>query len=423
MSGDWLSPVYTREDKQGFYAKLRPYKLGTDGNDPTTSNLPDDQIKFSIMRVPQFVREAMSIWGMGYVLREKWADPRISALGATFILEVIGNRETFDSWRQEMLDALEAADEVGDGPVRAVCRRAVLEYVDVRSYRRIIGEGNRPVCHFPGDALRTMNIGGGWSGTISEVCEVTFPGAVVNRNFKPGNMLENFAAFVNAMASIPRDQREGTTNNSVVTIYSESENDLGADLNKICHYIDTVEGAELSMLGHIILTNNNHSRYIMLSIFLSSARLGNISLRKIGFREVWLSNAIEFATRMAVPSGSLSMSSVDRDLRINSAVDQLWDSISVVDEDQTETSTEKAQLLLNRFLQRECMEITWRRADPTVMWGICVGYFRAMIGIDGMAEWIMEADTFKHIQARSDDKEYQWLEEIYASVPKQGRPM
>ncbi|KAF3931644.1 hypothetical protein ABW20_dc0106551 [Dactylellina cionopaga] len=435
LNGDWHAPIYVQEDKKAFYAKLRPYKLGADGSDPTTSHLPDDQIKLSGMSVSRFVREAMNseynitkgylrnawLWGMGYVLREKWADPRISALSATFILEVIGNRVTFDIWRQEMLDALEAADGVADGPIRAVCRRAVLEYIDVRSYRRIIGQGNRPVCHFPGNALMTMGIGGGWSGTTSEVCEVAFPGSIVN--FEPGGMLENFAAFANAIASIPRDQREGTTNNSIVTIYSEPGNDLGTDLGKICNYIDTTEGAVLSMLGHVLLTNDNHSRYIMLSVFLSSARLGNISLKRIGFRDSWLSNAIKFANKMVVPSGSLSMPRSDREKRIGRAVDHLWDYIKVADEDRTETSTETSQLILNRFLQKESMEVCWRRADPTVMWGICVGYFRAMCGIEGIADFIMRADSFKHICARSDDRELSWFQEIYASAPKQGRPM
>ncbi|KAJ6256888.1 hypothetical protein Dda_8758 [Drechslerella dactyloides] len=435
MGGDWYNPVYIQEDKTSFYSKLRPYKLGTDGSDPTTSNLPEDQLKFSIMSVPQFVKEAMSseynitkgylrnswLWGMGYVLRERWADPRITALGATFILEVIGNRKTFDIWRQQMLDALEAADKVSDGPTRAVCRRTVLEYVDVRSYRRIIGQGNRPVYHFPGDALRTMSIGGGWSGTISEVCEVTFPGSI--SKFEPGGMLESFAAFANAMASIPRDQREGTTNNSIISIYSEPGNDLATDLTRICKYIDATEGPELSMLGHLMLTNNNHSRYIMLSVFLSAIQLGNISLANMNFQDIWLANAIKLVDRMAVPTGSLLVSRLNREQRIRNAISRLWEPIKVADEDHTEASVEASQLELNKFLQTECMEICWRRADPTVMWGTCLGYFRTMCDIDGIADLIMQGDTFKHIRVKSDGYEPDWLREIYAWSPKQRQPM
>ncbi|KAJ6258359.1 hypothetical protein Dda_6399 [Drechslerella dactyloides] len=236
--GNVRSPTYVRENKEAFYGKYRQPLFGSDGHDPTTANLTDDLKNISKYTIHQLIQAAMEseskktsgflrcawVWGIGYVLRDQFADERVIAPVGLAITEMISSCEQLEILRQQCLDIQEKADEKDDSALRSVARRSMIEYLDVRCLRRITGHGHEPVVKFPRDALSTLNFGGGWAGMVYECAVQVFPGLMPP--YTPGNMTEHFAAMANTIASLPRDQLE-TTGHTLIPVYTSLDADWG----------------------------------------------------------------------------------------------------------------------------------------------------------------------------------------------------
>lgn len=429
--GDWRKPNYTQESKEAFYAMMRKPLgvVGTDRVDPTTHNLAADLAATAtkspkdIMQVVRRTERTMVTgiarvawsWGYGYILHESVGDQRVAVqIASSMALELQQSYTSFEVIRQHMLDQQAAVDIQDDGSVRADARRSMIEFFDIRTRRRISGGGNGPVVLYEGDGLATLAAGGGWCGCVFEISAMVFPGLMAT--YTPLSMMEKTVAMTNAIASLPRDQREGTTN-ALIPIYKEVSGDLDADLAAICSYLDTAGGEQLAIVGHFVAVTNNHSRYIMLAVFLASARLSPIPLMTNVFHGSWQDKAASFAKRMPVPVGCISTPQTDRELRINEAINNLWSFIQLADSKGTDDSIQSMQRAFHQFVDEEVMGICWRTADPAVLWAVCAGLFWTMLKIDGMAELLLRGDSFKSLYVESEGFEDLWLREIYKSKP------
>ncbi|KJZ68393.1 hypothetical protein HIM_12218 [Hirsutella minnesotensis 3608] len=405
---------------------MRKPLWGTQGSDPTTAKLTDDLVLTGAKSANDIVRGAMRsefevttgflrtiwVWGLGYVLRERIADWRVGVLLGTGALELTSNYTVFEALRQEMLNNEATADETGDSLLRADARRAVLEFYNLRSFRRITGRGNSPVASYEGDALATLTAGAGWAGPCYEIATLVFP--ELECHYTPLGMMEKMAAMTNAIASLPRDQREGTTN-ALIPVYTELAGDLAADLMRLCDYIDTADGQELSIIGHHVAATNNHSRYSLLAVFLAAARLGKVSLATGGFCDVWTAKAITYTRKIRVPIGCVSTPQEDRKLRIVHAVSRLWIYIQLADQDGTDGFIELAQRALHKFVDEEVQGICWRRVDPAVLWAVAAALFWTMSNVDSMGKLLLRGDRFKSLYVETEGFEDVWLREIYDS--------
>lgn len=428
--GDWRKPSYGQESMESFYEKMRkPLGVGgVDGADPTTINLTDDLALAGTKSVEEIVQLMMRseftmvtgflrlawVWGLGYVLHERVADWRVSIVIGAAALDLTADYTSFEVLRQEMLDHQIIADTTDDSILRADARRALLDFYNVRTFRRISGDGNSPVARYEGDGLASITAGGGWGGCVYEIATLVFPG--LKCRYTAHSMMEKTMAMTNAIASLPRDQREGTTN-ALIPIYEEVSGDLAADLMTICNYMAIADGDELSMVGHHVAITNNHSRYSMLAVFLAAARLGTVSLTTCGVHDTWIEKAIAFAKKMPVPISCMSAPQEDRELRIVDAINRIWIHIELAEKNGTDDSIESAQRALHRFVDEEVMGICWQRADPAVLWAVCAALFWAMLRVDGMAKLLLRGDIFKSLYVETEGFEDVWLREIYESKP------
>ncbi|KAI9896763.1 hypothetical protein N3K66_007785 [Trichothecium roseum] len=430
-NGEWPLPTYERVDKAAYYAELRKPLMGGGGkgDDRTTANLTGDLANFGRQTAEKVVRGAMRseheqtngfhrciwVWGMGYVLREKYADKRVVVAVGTGVAELTTTYEQYEASRQELLDYEEEADDLDDSELRACARRSLLEYFNDRTFRRITKGENTPSIVFPENALLTLTIGGNWVGAVYELATMAFP--ELSRDYVPVPQLEDISAITNTIASSPRDQREGTTN-SMISIYTNSTSSLADDLVKICAYLDTTEGPELSLAGHFVAANNNHSRYIMLAVFLAAARHGNVSFADDSFRQTWLSKSLELGDKIKVPEGCLATPRKEWESRITAAVDRMWPFIETANKENTESSIQAAQRALHRFVDEELQRTCWRTADPTVLWATCVALFLGLCKIEGIAELLLEGGAYKSLYVEGEGHEDEWLKEVYASKPE-----
>ena len=429
MEGDWHSPAFVQVDKSAYYEDLRRPILGGRGSDPTTENLSQDLAHIGANTIKQIVKAAMRselqqadgfirtiwVWGMGYVLREKYSDSRVVVAVGTGGPEMTSDQSQFEAVRQEMLDYEELADHKGDGPLRATARRSVVEYFSIRSFRRIAGQGNSPVVQDESNALYTMTIGGGWAGAVYELATIVFPD-LAEVEYAPPRTLEHVTAMANAIASLPRDQREGTTN-ALIPIYEGSTSKLADDLATLCDYVDTVKGGELSMVGHFVAANNNHARYIMLAVFLAAARIGRVSFKEAGVLETWKMKSLEFYKKSEVPEGCVTWPDDERERGIAEMIDALWPKIEAAGNDGSDEGFKDAQRALHRVVDEKLQSICWRMQDPVVLWAPMAALFYTLCKVDGMAGLLMQGDSFKSLKVQSDGFEKEWLDKIYASGP------
>lgn len=425
--GDWRKPNYVRENKEAFYAEMRKPLEVIDGADPTTLNLSED-LALAGTKSPEEFRQIILrtestmitgivrcvwIWGLGYIFHEKIADDRIFLIiGPTAVMELAKDYLSFEKLRQDNLIRQAAVDTIDDSTVRADSRRALLEYFDLRTFHRISGRGNRPVAQYKGNGLESITTGGNWAGSVYEVATLVFPR--LKSTYTAISMLDKTVAIMNALASLPRDQREGTTN-GLIPIYFDVSGDLKADLLAICDYLDTTDGEQLAMMGHFVAANNNHSRYIMLAVLLAATRLGRIPLKKAGFHETWHEKAAAFAKRINLPVDCMSTPQVDREHRIADAINNIWNHIQFAEFDGTDATIKSAQRALHQFIDEEVMGICWKRADAVVLWAVCASLFWNLIKLDRVAEFLLCGDGFKSLHVESDGYEDVWLREIYKS--------
>jgi hypothetical protein len=355
------------------------------------------------------------IWAMGYLLRENISDWRVAVIFGTGPLEVTSTYTGFESLRQEMLDFESAADDLDDSELRADARRTMIAYYNVRSFRRITGLGNSPVASYKGDALSTLAVGGGWTGICYEAASLVFPD--LRSNYSRLGMMEKMAAMTNAISSLPRDQREGSTN-ALIPVYSDPTVDLAEDFIKICDWLEIADGRELSIVGHYVAATNNHSRYIMLAVFLAAARLGRVSLETASFDQIWTAKAIVYGKRMQVPPGCISTTQEEREPRIVEAVSRLWVHIQTAQVEGTDNAIQWAQRQYHRVVDEEVQGIYWKQKDPVVLWAVSAALYRSMLGVGGMAKLLLRGDSFKSLEVPSDGFEDVWLREIYNGAPK-----
>ena len=425
--GDWRKPIYDRASKDVFYTTMRQPLGGAPGADPTTARLTHDLILTSAKSASDIVQGAMRsefevtagylrtiwVWGLGYVLRDRIADWRVGVPLGTGALELTSDYERFEALRQEMLDNEASADATDDSMMRADARRAMLEYYNIRTFSRVTGCGNSPAVSFDGDALATLTAGGGWAGPCYEIATLVFP--ELNCRYTPLGMMEKTAAMANAIASLPRDQREGTTN-ALIPIYTVLNGDLGADLMIISEYIDMTDGRELSIVGHHVAATNNHSRYSMLAVFLAATRLGSISLFSSGFGNRWTAKAVAFAKKILVPTDCVSRPQEDREQYIVDVVSRLWGHVQLADQDDSSHTIDLAQRALHRFVDEEVQGICWRKKDPAILWAVCAAFFKTMLDVDGMANLLLQGDSFKTLYVETEAFENVWLREIYTKL-------
>jgi hypothetical protein len=350
------------------------------------------------------------VWVLGYVLHERVADWRVGLQMATLPCELTTDYAWYEALRQESLDHEAIANESGDSTIRADARRSVIEYYSERSFYRITGLGNQPVARYSGDALATLAAGGGWVGVRYEHATLVFP--ELQHGYTRIDMIDKMSAIANAIASLPRDQREGTTN-ALIVVYTELAGDLAADLAEMCDYVETANGPRLSMAGHEVAATNNHPRYSMLAVFLAAARLGRISLTTRGLCETWTVKAVAYAGRVIAPTSCISKPHVDRQRRVESAVSRLWIHIRLADETGTDEAIQPAQRAFHRFIDEEVQGICWRTRDPAVLWAVSAAMFVAMCQVDGMAELLLRGESFKPLYVESEGYEQVWLNEIY----------
>ncbi|KAK5989530.1 hypothetical protein PT974_11057 [Cladobotryum mycophilum] len=345
--GDWRQPIYTRESKETFYALIRGPLGNTSGDDPTTANLKDEEIRVAFMKssdllqtivrnevepTPGILRTIWQ-WGLGYIFHERLNDPRMVAVLSAGIVEFTSDPAQFESIRQDMLDIQERADELADSVLRADSRRSMVEYLNVRTFYRVSGHGTNPAVRIEGDALATLAAGGVGLG-------------------RPTSWLFIFSPSW--------------------SLY------FTRDLRLICDYIETVDGRELSIAAHFVASNNIHSRYIMLPVFLASSRLGE-----------------------------------DRERRILDAIHRLWVIVEATDKDGSDDAIAAAQRALHRFIDEETQWACWKKADPAVLWAVCAGMFWASSNIDGMASFMMRGDDFKSLYVETEGFDMVWLREIF----------
>ncbi|EGX45686.1 hypothetical protein AOL_s00140g2 [Orbilia oligospora ATCC 24927] len=343
------------------------------------------------------------------------ADPRIRALLGAAILEYVSDCSTFESVRQAIINFEEEADSKNGSGLevsRAVSRRSTLEFVDIRSFNRITGRGTNPSIIYPNEALSTMTLGAGWAGTIYEIIALGFPECMPP--YEACVLMEQTAAMMNFIASLPRDQRTNTQN-ALIPVWSEPGTDLAVDFKTLSDYSDNTRGPELSAIGQYSASHNNHSRYIMLAVFLAAARLGKTPLS--GFRDIHLAKAIELAPKIQVPTNRLCTPHEDRMPRITSIITHLWEYIERSNDQKTDDCIASAQRALHRVIDEEIQGICWMRKDPAVLWAVCAALFWTMLNIDGMAAFLLQGDAFKFLEVESDGFEDSWLDEIYASKP------
>ena len=263
-------------------------------------------------------------WGLGYILRERMADWRVGLPLGTIAVELTSNYEWFEVLRQEMLKNEETADTHGNSFARADARRSMIEYYNGRVHLRVQGLGNDPLVQYERDGLATLTAGGSWVGCY-ELATLVYP--ELETRYKAIDLLDQIAAMANAIASLPRDQRERTTN-ALIPVYHGLPEDLTRDMTKLCDYIENTEGPEVAMVGHQVAVTNNHSRYSMLAVFLASIRLGSISLATSPLCSLWTQRAIRCSEKITAPAGCLSTTSEERSHRIADAISRLWTSDS-----------------------------------------------------------------------------------------------
>ncbi|KAK5994759.1 hypothetical protein PT974_03142 [Cladobotryum mycophilum] len=426
--GDWRNPTYTLESKDEFYASMRKPLGGTSGHDPTTLNLTQDLritgtktaadiMKAAVRSEFQFTNGiARGVWTfcMGYFLHGRVSDRRMAVAVGTAAIEMTSDYASFEMLRQEMLDSESIADDSGDSEMRADARRALIEYYHIRMFRRVIGVGNAYCEIFDGEGLASLAAGGSWTGTTYEVCTLAFP--ELAEGYAPMSMIDMFAALANAIASLPRDQREGTTN-ALIPVYKDTNGDLAADLKVVRDWLDTTNGPLLSIAGHYVASGNIHARYCLLGVFLAAARLAKISLATSRNFYIWKEKAVAYSRRVAVPQGHLTTTQTSREQRIDSAINKLWKTIKVAEQDGSDDGFAIAHRTLHKFIDQEAMTICWKTADPAVLWAVLAALFWTMINVDEMAELLMRGDEFKSLYLESEGFEDVWLREIYASNP------
>ncbi|KAI5461909.1 hypothetical protein BGZ63DRAFT_382567 [Mariannaea sp. PMI_226] len=426
-SGDWRDPVFTQENKEAYYARMRKPLGGVQGHaDPTTASLTEKLSQVGKYSMVGLVRSAMRsefelttgytrlcwFWAMGYVVRERLADWRASVAIGSSVVELTSDLTRFEELRQEMLDIEESLDLGGDDIQRADARRAIMDYFNVRSYIRITGGGNMPSVIYEGDPLNTLAAGGSWIGLAYEIGLVAFP--ELERRYDRISMIDKLASLTNAIASIARDQREETTN-ALIPVYTQLGGDLAADLAAVCTYIENTDGAELSVLAHFVAAHSIHSRYIMLGIFLAAARLGKISLTARGVQDTWEKKSVSFSKRMAVPEGCVSTSQEDREKHIVHAISYIWVQVQHAERQGTDSAIGSAQRALHKFVDEEAQGISWKRVDPVVMWAVIAGFFVSMVSVDGMAGLLLRGESFKSLHVESEGFEDVWLQEIFST--------
>ena len=426
--GDWRKPDYIRQNKRDFYSKHREPLRGSEGVDPTTFHMTDDlrltqsQTAIAALKYGLSGKNVMTkglqrtawIWAMGYLIRENITDWRVAVVFGTGPLEVTSTYTGFEALRQEMHDFEAAADELDDSELRADARRTMIAYYHVRTFRRITGQGNHPVAYYKGDALSTLVVGGGWTGIAWEVASLVFPS--LRPLYKPLGMMEKMSAFTNAVSSISRDQREGTKN-ALIPVYSDPSMNLDADLKTCVEYLDVADGRELSIVGHYVAATNNHSRYIMLAVFLAALRLDSIYLQREVFYAQWKETSLAYCKRTAVPPACIRKPDQECEEHIEEAVSHLWEAIRAANKENTDDSISTAQRAYHRFVDEEVQGIYWRTKDPRVLWAVSAALYRLILAFPGISGLFMRGDEFKSLYVQTDIYEDEWLREIYASKP------
>ena len=430
--GEWRTPTFTREDKKAYYEELRRPRTMASGNIPdvSTQDLPPDQTKLGTLSIEKATEKAMLnehvplggmirsvwMWCAGYVLREKFHNPRVQLTSGTAGIEMLTTREELEIFRQQIFDLEEEVDEADpDGLLRAVSRRALIEYCDLRSFRRICGHGNKAVVNYTdGDAQNTLLFGGNWQGASMELAMVIFPDIVVN--YTPPHKMEYFLALMNAVASCPRDEREKTTN-SLLNAYRLPGTDLGKDMKSFVEWIDSLGGSELALVGHAVVSGNCGKRYIMLAVLLAAVRLKKLSVKSGGGLLLWESKSLEYSRRMNVPDGSLSLPQHERDARIRGSIDHLWPFIEAINISGTDSDIENAQMALRQWIDEEAQHIAWRQEDPVILWSICAALYYILTRIEGLSTGLLDGDGFQYLKLDIDSFEAKWLKDIYASDP------
>lgn len=455
--GDWRKPIYAQESREDFYAALRkPLEraheddriaadtaAANDRADKTTENLTADLASTGHLTAKHVLHGAMRSekkmtagalrtawsWGLGYVLRERMADWRVGLPLGTIAVELTSSYEWFEVLRQEMLEHEVAADEIvekelqkqqdekacrGAREARADARRAMVEYYNGRVHQRVQGLGNDPLVQYERDGLATLTAGGSWVGCY-ELSTLAYP--ELTAKYQRIHPLDKVAAMANAVASLPRDQREGTKN-ALIPVYNGSAARLERDMAGLCAYIgEDAGGPELAMVGHQIGVTNIHSRYSMFAVFLAALRLGGVSLTDSSpLRSMWAERAVRCAEKMTtVPEGCKLTSQADRKPLIEEAVDRLWASVVRASAAGTDEALADAQRSLHRFVDEEAQGTCWGEKDPAVLWGVCAAMFWTMMAVEGMAGWLLAGDDFKALYVRTEGYEEEWLREIYAS--------
>jgi hypothetical protein len=213
--------------------------------------------------------------------------------------------------------------------------------------------------------------------------------------------MEKTIALTNYISSLPRDQREGGMN-ALTPYYTVVLSDLAEDLVAICEFLDTAQRDEVGIVGHFVATTNNHSRYIMLAVFLAAARLGGISLLSSNVNEIWRDQAVVFARRIPVPDGCLSTTQADRELRIIYIINRLWKHVQYAEEEGPDNAIAFAQQALHQVVDEEVMGISWQRKDPVVLWAVCAAMSWVMLKVENMAQLLLRGDSFKSLYVESE---------------------
>lgn len=341
----------------------------------------------------------------GYILREKWPDPRVKAFIGATLLQHTTNSEQVEKLRQEMLNNEEAIDRAEDGPLRADSRRAMIEYYKCRSGRYTTMQNIIFPCIFHDDALVTLTATGIWAGPSYEIGTLVFPD--LKKRYCPLHMVSRVATLVDAISKITFDQRFGVKI-GLISAYEHHGGNLNRDLRDLHAFVSSCTGSEASLIGHYVAIANLHPENLMLACCLAALRLRSISLRAMNFPETWLRDANWIAKRIKTPANCLTASDLERETRTRIAVGDIWKYINADNSQCTDGTIFWAQEALRKLVNEELHAIHQGNADPAVLWSVCAALFFNLANIPDLGTLLLLGDKFRNLFARLEEKDEPW---------------